>query len=345
VRSSEERATHLRELAWWIGLEEGDEFCHRIEGSLQANRLSASDVLNIVESNESEFPPYKRLALLRALQKHLEDLPSGSHGRFYYLFARTLGENGLPEDALREALTGLRLVRGHRQSRASFHEVIGTYHLTLGHYRKAERSYKLVYELRKESFVPDHPKIAWSLANLASVYLEQKRFVEAEPLLHRALTIREKVLGSNHPQTAWAVNNLAGSYTAQGRYAEAEPLYERAVVISAAVLGPDHPHTAKSLNNLAMVYHAQGRHAEAERLLLKGLRIQERVLGPDHPDTATTLHNLAGLHLDQSHYAEAKLLFVRALAIWEKVFGPDHPLVVTGRRNLAGVIEIPGKQQ
>jgi hypothetical protein len=55
--------------------------------------------------------------------------------------------------------------------------------------------------------------------------------VEAEPLLSRALTIREQTLGPEHPDTAESLNNLAMLYFNQGRYIEAEPLYRRPLAI------------------------------------------------------------------------------------------------------------------
>ena len=70
---------------------------------------------------------------------------------------------------------------------------------------------------------------------------ELGQYAEAEPLLQRALQIREKALGPEHPDVATSLNNLAVLYRAQGRYAEAEPLYQRALKIREKALGPEHP--------------------------------------------------------------------------------------------------------
>jgi tetratricopeptide (TPR) repeat protein len=89
---------------------------------------------------------------------------------------------------------------------------------------------------------------------------------EAEPLLQRALAVREKALGPDHPDVAVALNDLALLYERQGRYADAEPLYKRALAINEKGLGPDHPVVATYLNNLAELYRAQGRYADAEQM-------------------------------------------------------------------------------
>ena len=48
----------------------------------------------------------------------------------------------------------------------------------------------------------EHPDVATSLNTLASLYQEQGRYAEAEPLNKRALAIREKVLGGEHRYVA-----------------------------------------------------------------------------------------------------------------------------------------------
>jgi hypothetical protein len=55
---------------------------------------------------------------------------------------------------------------------------------------------------------------------------------------HRALAIREKMLGPQHPATAQSLNNLAGLLQAQSDLAGARPLVERALAIREKVLGP-----------------------------------------------------------------------------------------------------------
>ena len=47
-----------------------------------------------------------------------------------------------------------------------------------------------------------------SLSNLALLYEAQIRLADAEPLLNRALAIREKVLGNDHPNTKAARRDL-----------------------------------------------------------------------------------------------------------------------------------------
>jgi tetratricopeptide (TPR) repeat protein len=164
------------------------------------------------------------------------------------------------------------------------------------------------------------------LLDQAGFYLhERAQYTDAEPLLQRALAIREQVLGSAHPDTATSFNDLAILYEAQGKYEQAEPLYQRALVIREQVLGPSHPRTTVILNNLAQLYRAQGKYEQAEAFLQRALALREQAQGPKHPRTATILNNLGMLYYDQGKYEQAEPLLQRALAIREQVLGPEHP--------------------
>jgi tetratricopeptide (TPR) repeat protein len=94
------------------------------------------------------------------------------------------------------------------------------------------------------------------LNNLASLYQAQGKYAEAEPLLQRALAIREQQLGPDHPDTATSLNNLAGLYQDQGRYAEAEPLFQQALAICEQQLGASHPTTKKVRQNYTSLIQA-----------------------------------------------------------------------------------------
>ena len=123
---------------------------------------------------------------------------------------------------------------------------------------------------------PDHPDVAVSLNNLAELYWAQSRYPDAEPLLKRSLSIREKVLGPDHPDVATALSNLAGQYWAQGRYPEAEPLFNRALAIQEKARGPDHPYVGASLSKLAYLYFVQSDWAHAADFLRRSTGVITR---------------------------------------------------------------------
>ena len=182
------------------------------------------------------------------------------------------------------------------------------------------------------------------LLNATAYYLDDRaQYEEAEPLLKRALAIREQGFGLEHLATAQSLNNLAMLYKSQGRYREAEPLLKRALAIREQQLGAEHPDTATSLNNLAMLYQSQGRYREAEPLIKRALAIREQQLGAEHPGTATCLCNLAALYATQGKYEEAEVLYLRALAIFEQELGATHPDTALSLNSLATLYHEQGK--
>jgi len=66
--------------------------------------------------------------------------------------------------------------------------------------------------------------------NLAGLFADLDRYMEAEAMYGRALAGKEKIHGPEHTSTLDTVNNLGLIYADQGRLAEAEAMYGRAHV-------------------------------------------------------------------------------------------------------------------
>lgn len=64
---------------------------------------------------------------------------------------------------------------------------------------------------------PEHPYTAQSLSNLAELYREQERYVDAKPFYQRAIAIYERVLGINQPEVRLVFDNYASSLSAMNR--------------------------------------------------------------------------------------------------------------------------------
>jgi tetratricopeptide (TPR) repeat protein len=104
--------------------------------------------------------------------------------------------------------------------------------------------------------VIDQPETATSLLRLGTLYLNQGRYAESEPLLKKALAIREAQLGPDHPSTGTSLNNLAGLYYAIDRLPEAAQMLSGVVAILEKALGAEHPNTITVKNNLAIIQQA-----------------------------------------------------------------------------------------
>jgi tetratricopeptide (TPR) repeat protein/transcriptional regulator with XRE-family HTH domain len=190
---------------------------------------------------------------------------------------------------------------------------------------------------------PEPAALGWLLDRVGGYLDGRAEFARARPLLERALSIREAVLGPDHPDTAETLDDLAGLLTHIGDLDGARPRYDRALDIRERTVGPDHPETATSLNNVAVLLHRQGDLAGARARYERAMRIDARMLGPYHPHIAKDLNNLARLLREQGDAAAAEPLFERALDIAEHTAGPDHPLTATSLNNLAQLLRDVGR--
>ncbi len=220
---------------------------------------------------------------------------------------------------------------------------VGQYLYQRARYSEAESLYQQALEIREQVLGPEHPEVATSLSNLASLYWDQSKYTLAEPPFLRALSIHEQTLGRDHPDVATSLNALALLYKAQDKYTQAKPLFLRALSIRKQALGPEHLDVATTLNDLAMLYYNEDKYMLAEPLFIRALSIREKVLGPEHPDVASSLNYLAGLYVARSQYTQAEPLFIRALSIREQGLGPEHPDVATSLSNLAILYSDQGK--
>ena len=195
----------------------------------------------------------------------------------------------------------------------------------------------------RDRFGELHPKVAFSLNNLAWLYYVQGCYSEAEPLYVEALRINKRSLGEEHSDVAVILNNLAGLYRFQGRYNEAESLYQKTLQMRRRLLGKEHPDVAVSLNDLAGLYESQGRYSEAESLYREALQMNKQLLSEENLFVATSLNNLAGLYDSQGRYSEAELLYREALEMDKRLLGDEHPSVATSLNNLAGLYRSQGR--
>jgi tetratricopeptide (TPR) repeat protein len=158
-----------------------------------------------------------------------------------------------------------------------------------------------------EKYGLDDLRVADAANDLAVVYANSGKPLEAELLFSRALAIGEKGLGADHPGVGATIQNLGILYATQERYREAEPLLKRSLAINLKEYGGNHPRTALSLKTLSSFYAIQGQMGEAERLIHKSLAILEesRVRQGD-PQLVSTLEVLAAILRNTNREREAE---------------------------------------
>ncbi|HEU4683230.1 MAG TPA: tetratricopeptide repeat protein, partial [Nitrospira sp.] len=175
-----------------------------------------------------------------------------------------------------------------------------------GRLADAERLLTAALE-QAEKYGPEDLRVADAANDLAVVYANEGKPLEAELLFARALKIGEKGLGMDHPGVGATVQNLGILYATQQRYQDAEPLLKRALAINLKEFGGKHPRTALSLKTLSSFYAIQGHLAEAEQLINKSLAIlEESQVRQGDPQLTSTLEVLAAILRNTNREREAE---------------------------------------
>jgi len=95
-------------------------------------------------------------------------------------------------------------------------------------YDTAEELYRQALAIREKHLPAAPSALAESLNNLAMLFCAQDRYADAEPLLIRALEIRQTI---NEPLLIQSLDNLAVLYRNTGRPAQAAPLENKSATL------------------------------------------------------------------------------------------------------------------
>jgi CHAT domain-containing protein/tetratricopeptide (TPR) repeat protein len=206
----------------------------------------------------------------------------------------------------------------------------------------ADQYWHDVIALAEATWGPKHPFTAAVLSRFAGVLDERGRYLEAEPLYRRALTIRRARLDADDASIANVLDRLAVNLTLQGHIVEAEPYFRDALSsrdrpnANQAILAITLNNLGRDLNDQGLAEKAQYRQLqaqgdrttapavlqnserhlkEAESVLRRALNITENISGPNSDDTVASLENLAGNLESQGRTSDADLLTMRAKSV------------------------------
>jgi tetratricopeptide (TPR) repeat protein len=167
---------------------------------------------------------------------------------------------------------------------------------------------------------------------LASIYLTQHRYADAENLLHDMLE------NGDAANSVMTYSNLAAAALGVHDNAKAEEYSRQAIEAALNGLPARHPLLAVSLNNLAQACRFEGKYLEAESYYRQAIGIWEDALGPRHPDMARGMMNLAGFYHERGREAGAEDLYTRAAGILEQSLGRQNADALVARDELSDVL-------
>jgi len=214
-------------------------------------------------------------------------------------------------------------------------------YMAYGKYAKAQPLAEEALTLAKRKGTSDS-ELAMCLIDLATLYKNQGKLLDAEKMCESGLCLQEKVLYKNHPYLAYTLSTLSSIYCEQGKYYQARSSLDKAMAIMLDGHSADDKAMAPFFVDIAKLHVAQGDLEEAERYYQKAMLLINSSYGPDHLYTANVLASIAKLFTLQERYAEAEKLINRAVAVQEKIYGSDHHLIAASWLTKAKICQVKG---
>ena len=152
---------------------------------------------------------------------------------------------------------------------------------------EAENQFVRALNLWEQSAVSLHPDIARRLSfpsGLQSLYRDQGRLSEMEPIFQRELATLERVMGPEGNGVVPGLMRLVYLYQEERKNAQAVPLYQRAIESSEKNMAADDPQLISFLKNYAILLDEVGQKAESAR-------VRARVDGARAPSPPQTPQN------------------------------------------------------
>ena len=266
------------------------------------------------------------------------------------MFASLTLENLKDRDTtlLKEMLDGasdkLDTLRDHPEAGARMQETMGLTYLAMSEKALAQKQLHGALEKRQHVLGSEHPDTLRSMRQLAVVFQEQGRHMEAEVLLRQTLHKQQRVLGPEHPDTFVTITVLAAVREAQDKPCDSEMMLRQLWKLQKRVLGPDHLETLATVGHLGSLLVRQGRHAEAIEMRHEHLNAARRVHGARHPQTVVSMTSTAEAHEAGGQPSEAEKLHIGAMEILRSTLGPENPQTLAQVDKVAQMKRRMGRQ-
>jgi tetratricopeptide (TPR) repeat protein len=180
------------------------------------------------------------------------------------------------------------------------------------HYPESELLYQRKIAIDLKALGPNHPSVGNDLNALALLYVSQRRYKDAEPLLMKAMKIYEESYGNDNILVIKAQATLASVEYYLGNVEQAAQLYRTALSNGISTLGSKDLQTARILNELAFLYFQQGKLQEAATFYQWAMASTQGAVGEDNPLFAACMKDYAQLLRALGRSAEATALDMRA---------------------------------
>lgn len=221
---------------------------------------------------------------------------------------------------------------GNPKQRATIDIAYGSLFLHQGLYDQAElRLESAVNALDADSF-----ETQLALSHLGNLRRATGEYAQAEALLTRCLSIRQRLYGEQSEWIAASYNDLGLVYGMTDRDKALE-YYERALRIYERLHPHTHPKIAIALTNIGFSYSAIELYGDATTNFEAALRIWENIYSSAHPTKAFLNFSLGDIYRKLKNYSVATAYYRKALALYQTSYGEKHPELATVYNSLGNM--------
>ena len=225
----------------------------------------------------------------------------------FYREQRRFGE---AEPLYREALDTAERVHGRDDLKASCLNNLALFYLDRDRHDLAEGLMAQAIEIGERVYPADHPDRLTGLTNLAKLYMQQRRFAEAERLYEQVMQILNHLPVGSSPFLPIVQMRMAEIRLADGRIEEAESHGKFSLSAAVALAGPDHPDVHNYARKLAEMLRSQGKIGDPDDLIKQYCYMLE---APDGIVTEESYQNVVLLRGENPWNREALETVARAL--------------------------------
>lgn len=249
-----------------------------------------------------------------------------------------LGTPELGRPLLVEALSLFRELEPRQQvEEARALNVLGVIDLLTDRRDDAELRLKQAVALSITASGPDHPTTAGYRSDLALMFLQDRQYDRAEPLLKRALFVMQSSPAPNPLRMAVILAELSVVACSRNHLALAEEYGNQAAAVLEGRPGLNTAAVLLARVTLGNAWLQQHRVEEAERILPQAVAA-ERTVVPGTLLLADGLRRLATLRVTQRSWEDAGALYREAIGIYESRLGPNNAAMAPLLREYADVL-------
>ncbi|MES2947768.1 MAG: tetratricopeptide repeat protein [Pseudomonadota bacterium] len=175
------------------------------------------------------------------------------------------------------------------------------------------------------------------LNNLAMLYSQIGKHMEAELTLEKALAMAAKVSEMDSTLHTDLLNNYASKLMDRQAWDRSRTLYQQALAVQERACKGISRAAARSHNDLGVMAEKLGDLAAAQQHHGRALHLKQICVPDELLDIAESEHNLGGVYFAQGNFAQAAKMVTGLVETYTKVLGPTHPQTLQARTNLAAI--------